>query len=288
MMAARGHNQGLMAADEPAAARGRGGYAIEGGRADADRLARQARVMAEATAAFLGRVGLGAGWACLDVGCGDGQVTLALARAAGPTGRALGIDVDQQALDIARRSAREAGLSPEFIRADAAEPPERDAFDLAYARLVLSHLSDPAAALRAMRAAVRPGGLVAVEDLFTGTLRSEPPAPALDRLQDVYSATVRARGGDPTIGPRLPALLAAAGLNRIRADTVENRMPTVDDKIFLAELLDNMRKTILRTGSATASELDEIRAGVERAARDPDRVFFQARIHQVWGRRALR
>lgn len=91
-----------------------------------------------------------------------------------------------------------------------------------------------------MRAAIRPGGWVAIEDLFTGSLRSEPPAPVLDRLQEVYCATVRAHGGDPTM---------------------------------------------LESGAATASELDELRSEVERAARDPERVFYQARIHQVWGRR---
>ena len=80
----------------------------------------------------------------------------------------------------------------------------RERFALAYARLLLSHLVDPLAALRAMRGSVSDGALVAVEDLFTGTLHSDPPTPALDRLQDVYSATVRFHGGDPTIGPRLP------------------------------------------------------------------------------------
>jgi ubiquinone/menaquinone biosynthesis C-methylase UbiE len=221
------------------------------------------------------------------VGCGNGQVTLELARAVGPTGRVVGIDIDEQALAIARRLARQSGLGAGFICADATEPPERDAFDVAYARLVLSHLADPSAALRAMRSAVRAGGWIAVEDLFTGTLRSEPPAPALDRLQDVYSATVRAHGGDPTIGPRLPALLAAADLAEVREDTVENRMTAVEDKIFLAELVDNMREAMLAADAATASELEEIRAGVQRAARDPERVFYQARIHQVWGRRPL-
>jgi ubiquinone/menaquinone biosynthesis C-methylase UbiE len=267
-----------VAADQPS-------YTIKGGRADADRLARQARVMASATASFLARVGVEAGWRCLDVGCGDGQVTVQLARTAGPGGRAVGVDVDDDALAIAREAAEQAGVEAQFVRADASEPPERDAFDLAYARLVLSHLPDAVAALRAMRAAVRPGGWVAVEDLFTGTLRSEPAAPALDRLQEVYSATVRAHGGDPTIGPRLPALLAAAGLDEVRETTVENPMSTVEDKLFLAELVDNMRDTMLASGAATGPELDELRADVERAARDPERVFHQARIHQVWGRR---
>ncbi|MET0768901.1 MAG: methyltransferase domain-containing protein [Solirubrobacteraceae bacterium] len=260
-------------------------YTIRGGRADAGRLARQASVMAIATAGFLARTGVADGWACLDVGCGDGQVTLTLARLVGPGGEAVGIDLDEDALAIARDAAGAAGLRAEFARGDATEPFRRDAFDLAYARLLLSHLAEPVAALRAMSAAVRPGGRVAVEDLFTGTLRAEPPAPALARVQELYSATVRAHGGDPTIGPRLPALLARAGLEDIHETTVENPMTRVEDKLFIAQLVENMREAILASATATAGELDELRAEVEGAARDPGRVFFQARIHQVHGRR---
>ena len=219
-----------------------GEYTIAGGLTDAQRLARQAHVMAGATQRFLDGVGLTTGWSCLDVGCGDGQVTIAMARAAG-------------------------------------------AFDLAYARLVLSHLVDPSAVVRGMASEVRPGGVVAVEDLFTGTLRSEPPAPALDRLQDVYSATVRFHGGDPTIGPRLPALLAAAGLTDVCEATVANRMETIDDKLFLAQLVRNMRASILEAGAATDADIDALEADVAAAARDPATAFFQARIHQVSGRR---
>jgi hypothetical protein len=53
-----------------------GEYTIAGGLADAQRLARQARVMAEATEAFLSGLELASGWACLDVGCGDGALTI--------------------------------------------------------------------------------------------------------------------------------------------------------------------------------------------------------------------
>ncbi len=123
---------------------------------------------------------------------------------------------------LARQAADRAGVQVQFLRAEATAPPERDAFDLAYARLVLSHLADPIGALRAMRAAVRPGAAVAIEDLFTGTLRSDPPEPALDRLQELYSATVRFHGGDPTIGPRLRALLAQPDWRR----SARTRCPT--------------------------------------------------------------
>jgi hypothetical protein len=47
-----------------------------------------------------------------------------------------------------------------------------------------------------------------------------------------------------------------------------------------------MRPAILAAGAATASELDALQARVQDAARDPGTVFYQARIYQVWGRRA--
>ncbi|HYY22870.1 MAG TPA: methyltransferase domain-containing protein [Thermoleophilaceae bacterium] len=262
-----------------------GEYTIAGGLADAQRLARQAHVMASQSSAFLSRIGLASGWACLDVGCGDGQVTLAMARAAGPSGRAVGVDMDAEALAIAREAAMRAGVRAEFLQADAVCPIETEAFDLAYARLLLSHLIDPSAAVRAMRAEVRPGGVVAVEDIFLGTLRSDPPEPALDRLQEIYGGAVRFHGGDPTIGPRLRALLSASGLDDISEETVVNPMRSVDEKLFLAQLVRNMRPSILAADAATDAELEALEGRIAEAAREPTTVFYQARVHQVSGRR---
>jgi SAM-dependent methyltransferase len=208
-----------------------------------------------------------------------------MARAAGPEGSALGGDTDEGALEIARRRAGEAGIAATFARGEAAVPPRRNTFDLAFARLLLSHLADPMSAIRAMRDAVRPGGTLAVEDLDASTLRSVPPDPALERLARVYSATVRAHGGDPTIGPRLPAMLAAAGLESVDATVVVNPMRGAAEKVFLVELVDNMREAILAAEAASAGELDDLRTAVAAAARDPRTVVCQAAMHQVWGTR---
>lgn len=260
-------------------------YTIQGGRTDADRLARQAEVMGSATTAFLVECGARPGAACLDVGCGTGQVTVDLARLAGPGGRVVGVDIDPGELVIARKAAADARTAVTFARADAAEVLEPAAFDLAFARLVLSHLADPVAVLRAMVTEVRPGGVVAVEDIYTPSLHADPPAPALDRLIEVYSATVRAHGGDPAIGPRLPALLASVGLDDVHERTVVNRMTTTREKLFLAELVDNMRAATVAAGVATPDEVDALRAAVAAAAERPDTVFLQARMHQVRGTR---
>jgi hypothetical protein len=127
--------------------------------------------------------------------------------------------------------------------------------------------------------------VVAVEDVFSPTLHAEPPVPVLDRLVDVYSATERYHGGDPALGPRLPALFRRAGLTDISAQTVENRMTTPYQKFFLAELLDNMRDAMLEAHAITSEELDDLRAEVASAAERDDTVFVQAQMYQVLGRR---
>lgn len=114
-----------------------------------------------------------------------------------------------------------------------------------------------------------------------GVGRCRPPGPpALERLQEVYSATVRFHGGDPTIGPRLPALLATVGLSDVGEQLVANPMTTVDQKLFLAELVDNIRQAMLEARAARPGELDDLGAA---AARDPGTVFHQARIHRCTG-----
>ena len=262
------------------------GYTIQGGETDADRLARQAEVMAAASLAFLAECGARPGAAVLDVGCGDGQIALTLARRAGRDVRVLGIDIDHGAVAIAVKAAADDRAGAEFRVQDAAVPAGRDEFDLAYSRLLLSHLVDPMAVVRAMCAAVRPGGVVAVEDLYSPALGAEPHVPALTDLADIYSATVRSHGGDPAIGPRLVAHLTAAGLTDVTERTVVNRMTETHEKQFLVQLLDNMRPAILAAAAATDHELTRVRTEVEAAAADPGVTFLQARMYQVAGRRS--
>ena len=70
--------------------------------------------MAAATEAFLDGTGLGPGWACLDVGCGDGQVTIHLARAAAPDGRAAGAATGDE-VDALRAGVEAAARDPDRV-----------------------------------------------------------------------------------------------------------------------------------------------------------------------------
>jgi hypothetical protein len=161
----------------------------------------------------------------------------------------------------------------------------RQTFDLAYARLLLSHLVEPVAALRAMRAAVRPGGVVAVEDLFTGTLDSAPRRRRWSGCRRSTAPPCASMGATRPSVRAPPALLATVGLSDVGEQLVASPMTTVDQKLFLAELVDNMRQAMLEARAASPGELDDLGAAVATAARDPGTVFHQARIHQVYGHR---
>jgi arsenite methyltransferase len=102
-----------------------------------------------------------AGGVALDVGCGPGSVTAGLARAVGPDGLALGVDISESMLARAVRAG--SGLPAGFLRADAQRLPLRDAtVDAVACVAVLQLVPDPVAALAEMARVLRSGGRLAV------------------------------------------------------------------------------------------------------------------------------
>ncbi|BBX47326.1 methyltransferase domain-containing protein [Mycobacterium cookii] len=101
------------------------------------------------------------GGTALDVGCGPGSITAQLARAVGPDGLALGVDISEPMLARAVNSA--AGSQVGFLRADAQRLPLRDqTVDAAVSIAVLQLIPDPAATLAEIARVLRPGGRLAV------------------------------------------------------------------------------------------------------------------------------
>lgn len=101
------------------------------------------------------------GGTALDVGSGPGSITASLARAAGPDGLALGVDISEPMLERAVRA--ESGPQVGFMRADAQRLPLRDnTVDAIVSIAVLQLVPDPAAALGEMARVLRPGGRLAV------------------------------------------------------------------------------------------------------------------------------
>jgi SAM-dependent methyltransferase len=106
------------------------------------------------------RAGLAAGERAIDVGCGCGATTLALARQVGPGGRVLGVDISAVMLERARERARAANLAQvEFENADAQTHAfAKEAWDCVYSRFGVMFFADPARAFANLRGALRRDG----------------------------------------------------------------------------------------------------------------------------------
>lgn len=261
-------------------------YVIRGGIEGRERLRLLARVMRPLTVALLDRLQLPRAARCLDVGCGGGDVTLLLARMVAPDGSALGIDIDAIKVELARDEAREQGVTNvEYRKVEAGKSLGNAAFDLVYARFLLTHLSDPADLIERMREAVKPGGLLVVEDIdFTGHF-SSPESAALRRYVELYTAAVRARGADPNIGPRLPLLLRDAGLERVAMNVVQPAGFEGELKLVNPITMQNIADAVLQEGLATSDEIDKVVADLYELAHDARSVVSIARIVQAWGYR---
>jgi SAM-dependent methyltransferase len=95
----------------------------------------------------------------LDLGCGFGDTTLHLAGLVGPEGGAVGIDVSEPFVELARKEAAEAGAANvEFRLADVQTDDLGGPYDYAFSRMGIMFFANPVAALRNVRGALRPGG----------------------------------------------------------------------------------------------------------------------------------
>jgi ubiquinone/menaquinone biosynthesis C-methylase UbiE len=169
---------------------------------------------------FLRAVPIRPGDRVLEVGCGTGVVVRDLAALVGPRGRVEGVDVSRGLVAAARRLCRVHPLRRRITLrvADGRRLPGRDdRYDATLALTVLLHVADPAVMVAEMARVTRPGGRVALQDQDFGTLAVTHPDRALTAR--ILTGVATRLYEEPASGRRLPALLRAAGVERVRLVT---------------------------------------------------------------------
>ncbi len=212
------------------------------------------------------------GEAVLDIGCGAGATTLAAARAVGPAGRAVGLDISEPLLDHARRLAAQT-VNVAYQRADAQTHPFAPAFDVLISRFGVMFFDDPTSAFANMARALRPGGRVSVvtwagidrNPLFSLPLKVAgpwlgPAAPVGDSPGPMAFADIA----------RIAAVLRAAGLADVTGTPVETWLTPLGTVDEVADLVLNTGPVarLIATQSPPAADLAAINLALRDALRD--------------------
>lgn len=186
-------------------------YLLGDSRPEAERLRTQAELWDPVSHALFDRIGVARGWKVLEIGPGRGSLHAELKRRVdGP------VDAVEQSSAFA--AALTGGNIQNAKLLDAELPAAH--YDFIFARWVFLFLPEPLRHLRKLAAALKPGGIIAIQDYFRDTFALVPLPDGWDALVAADHAFFALEGGDANAGAHMPQLFREAGIETI--DVVPN------------------------------------------------------------------
>lgn len=224
----------------------------------------------------------------LDVGCGPGTITAAVAEI---VGRAVGVDIDSSAVAAANRlAARSCLLNLTFVEADmTALPFEDETFDAVFFHAVLYHQSQAmlTRTLAEARRVLRPGGVLGTRDADVGGNILYPEFDGVRVALELWQRWYEHE--DPNalrFGRRQSSILRAHGFMPVWAGA--SYVNHSADAASRSEAVADARRSLLGLGPqlldkalATDEEIQAALAGWDAWGRDPDAIYFRCRCECV-------
>ena len=217
----------------------------------------------------------------LEVGCGVGAQTLTIASQS-PGARIISFDKSLRSVSAAARRVRPSGLeNVHLLGGDLFAAPFRPAsFDCIFVSYLLEHMIDPVAALTALSALLRPGGIILVVEGDHGSCFFHPSTPEAVRAWNCLIHVQDRLGGDSLIGRRLQPLLQEAGFEDAQVSPrmvyADQRRPEVQEAFVLrtiVPMVEGVRDEALERGLMSASDWDKGLADLRRTGSSPEGTF---------------
>jgi SAM-dependent methyltransferase len=261
---------------------------LGGTQTERDRLLAQAEQYAPTATWLLDQIGIQPGWRAVDIGCGPIGVVDLLSQRVGPSGVVIGLEREARFVEMARAEIERRGLgNVTIVQADGLNTGlDKGSFDLVHERLVLINVSARETFLAEMISLLRPGGVIALEDVDNVSWLCQPAHASWDILLNAFHSAFQAGGGDPFFGRRLPVLLRAAGVQNIRTRVTVETPPLGDyRRTHLISLIDSVREKILAKGLLKETELADHREALLEHLNDPATTVIDKLLVQSWGQK---
>ena len=247
-------------------------YLLDSSDEDLQRLLNIAELSAEPTRAAFQRVGVKQGWRVLDCGCGPLGALAVMAEMVGPTGRVVGIDFSEPAVQRARSIASTLGLDNVEVRVGDVHDLDGQtlggAFDVAYTRLFLVHQRDPAQTMQRIAALLRPGGwIIAHEPLRSPPPRSSPPLDALTTYWELLNDMVERLGAPQGSVDALARVARDVGLDVVETSGFFQIVAPEQGFDLHASTIAAAKSRAIESGVGSGAEIDALERAL-RAASD--------------------
>lgn len=216
----------------------------------------------------------------LDIGCGPGLTTLALAQAVGPQGSVLGVDIAQPMLTIARRRC-EALANVTFGMADVTQLPYADdSFDIALASQVYEYVDQVDHALKELARVVRPGGRAVLVD-------TDWESAVWASHDDVRMRRVLETWNEHIPHPQLPRTLVRrmwqAGFTEVKVDVVPLLNLVWDPQSYSVGMMTMLGNFVTGRNGLSADDIAAWKADA-KAISDEGGYFFSLNRYVFTGR----
>jgi SAM-dependent methyltransferase len=193
---------------------------------------------------------------CLEVGGGAGSIALWMSERVGASGRVVVTDLNTRFLDAIGRPNIE--VRKHDIVTDALEDA---AFDVAHTRCVLLHIPERVQALERILAAIKPGGMVVLQEFDSESMLPDPAVVSSEHLLKSATAmweSMAAHGVNRRFGRELYPLLQSMGLRDVEAEGHLSvwRGGSAGARVWRANF-EQIRDDIMASGRLTEREFAE-------------------------------